>query len=180
MSAKSICFAVLAMALAFCIAMPLASAKGAQTDNARIGIFDMQKIIKDSKAGRDARSTFEKEMADRRSLLATREESFKKLQNELNNAKNLEFAEQRERELKMSKELKELKRLQADLEEEMKNVDQDLTYKVLKDVVKIVKDIGEREKFSVIFQREPNMVYINNAIDITPNVLERYDAQYKK
>jgi len=180
MSAKSICFAVLAMALAFCIAMPLASAKGAQTDNARIGIFDMQKIIKDSKAGRDAHSTFEKEMADRRSLLATREESFKKLQNELNNAKNLEFAEQRERELKMSKELKELKRLQADLEEEMKNVDQDLTYKVLKDVVKIVKDIGEREKFSVIFQREPNMVYINNAIDITPNVLERYDAQYKK
>lgn len=146
----------------------------------KIGVFDMQRIIKESKAGQKARATLEKGLTERRKILANKEQELQKFQNELDKSKNLESAEMRQKEKELARELRDLKRLRVDLEEEMKNMDEELAFELLKDIMNIVKTIGQKESYSVIFQKSPSMVYVGEATDITSEVLKRYDAQFKE
>jgi len=180
MKLRKVFYFFLVFAVIFSLSAPLVySASKKEAGQSKVGIFDMQRIIKESKAGQKARATLEKELSERRTVLASKEEELRKFQKELEGNKDLESAERREKERKLAKELKELRRLRADLEEEMKDIDEELTIKLLKDVAKIVKAIGEKENFSVVFQKSPNMVYIDETIDVTSEILEKYNAQFK-
>ena len=180
MRQKNIFYIVMVAALAFFLSLPSAHAAKKSEGSNKVGVFDMQRIIRESKAGQKARVTFEKELAERRNILVKKEKELRGFQQELRESKGLEPAERREKEKQLAKDLKELRRLRADLEEELKNMDKELTLKLLKDVIVVVKAIGQKEKFSVIFQKSPNMIYIDEAIDITSKVLKRYDTKFKK
>jgi outer membrane protein len=105
-----------------------------------------------------------------------KEDQLRRSQQELLES-DLDSAEKREKERELAQDAKELRRLKTDLEEEMRNMDQELTIKLLKDVVKIVRDIGEKENYNLILQKSGNMVYIDSAIDLTDQVLKKYDVQ---
>ncbi|MBN1871784.1 MAG: OmpH family outer membrane protein [Candidatus Omnitrophica bacterium] len=152
----------------------------AAKDDGKVAAFDMKEIISKSKAGLKARETLEKELTERRDRLVKEESELREHWNKLSEDKNVDYAERKKRERKLSKDLKELRRLKADLEEEIKDMDEELTVELLQDVMKIIKDIGDKESYSIIFQKSPNMIYIDNAVDITEEILKRYDAQFKK
>jgi len=167
---------------AFIIAVSLIGPSGeafAAKATGRVGIFDMQKIIRESKAGKEAKGTLEKELAERRERLVKEEKSLRELYNELSEKEGLDYAEKKKRERELSKELKDLRRLKADLEEEIKDMDEELTVELLKDVVAIVKDIGEEKGYDIIMQKSANMVYIKDAVDLTDEIKKAYDEKTK-
>ena len=159
-------------------ALPLSSyaAKG----EGKIAVFDMKEIISKSKAGLSARKTLEKGLNERRNRLVAEENDLREKWNKLSEDKSLDYAEKKKKERGLSKELKELRRLKTDLEEEIKDMDEELTVELLKDVMKIIKDIGDKEGYSVVFQKSANMVYVDASVDITDEILKRYDGQFKE
>ena len=62
------------------------------------------------------------------------------------------------------------------MKDELKKKDNELTSKILKDVLDITKKVGGEKGYSLILQASQQIVYIDQAIDITDEVLKRYDS----
>ncbi len=155
----------------------LPAAVSAADSGSRIGVFDMQRIIRESRAGKASRARFEKEVSERRTILADKEKELKAHEERMKEAKGLEPLEMRERERTLSKELRELKRLRVDLEEEIKNMDEELAFTLLKDIYSMVKEIGDREGYDLIVQRDRAMIFVSESADITDKIIAMYDRR---
>ena len=157
----------------------LFAAKEAQV-GARIGLINIQKILMESKAGKETRASFEKEIEGKRAVLQTKEKEVKQLEDDLKAASaKLKADARKTKEENFTKELKELRRLKQDMEDELKKKDSELTSKILKEIFDITKKLGEERQYTVIMQAGPQVIYGERSADITDEVIKRYDNQYK-
>jgi outer membrane protein len=140
---------------AVCLVAAFSSSAKPENSGAKIGLINIQKIVMESKAGKEARSAFEIELGGKRSILQVREQE-------------------------VAKEVKELQRLKQDLEDDLKRKDRELSSKMLKDIFEVTQKVGQEKQFTIIMQSGPQIIYRDKAIDITDEVLKRYDSQYQK
>jgi len=84
----------------------------------------------------------------------------------------------KEKREKLSQEFKEFKRLESDLNEQLKKKDAELTQKILVDLQQILKQFSKNEKYSMIFERKAALI-IDDGIDVTDQIIKIYDAQKK-
>jgi len=177
MNRKSLSIAVFFIAAAFVLSASLSHAAG----DLKIGVFDMQKVIRDSKAGQEARGAFEKDLSEKRAALAAKEENLRALQEDLAKVtKPADEAAKKQKKENMESGIKDLSRLRVEMETELRKRDEELTMGLIKGVMAVVNEIGQKEKFTMILQKVPNVAYLDSAIDITPKVLEKYNAQNDK
>jgi outer membrane protein len=166
---------------AVCLVAAFSSSAKPENSGAKIGLINIQKIVMESKAGKEARSAFEIELGGKRSILQVREQEVKKLEDELKGqTAKLAPEARREKEEKFAKEVKELQRLKQDLEDDLKRKDRELSSKMLKDIFEVTQKVGQEKQFTIIMQSGPQIIYRDKAIDITDEVLKRYDSQYQK
>jgi outer membrane protein len=67
-----------------------------------------------------------------------------------------------------------------DAEEELRAKDQDLSRKILPEVLKIVQAIGEKEKYSMIVDVSAiPLAYYSKENDLTKRVVEEFNKTYK-
>jgi len=152
----------------------------AQAAPVRIGIIDVQKIIKDSKAAKDARAVFQKEQEKRQAAYAAREKEVVKLQEELKKLDANAPAELRKTKTdKFNIEARELKRFKDDLEEELRRKEIELTAKVIQDLNRILAEFRKKEKLTVILYKSSAAAY-DEALDITDRVIKIYDSETEK
>ncbi|MBI5894058.1 MAG: OmpH family outer membrane protein [Deltaproteobacteria bacterium] len=59
----------------------------------KIAVVDIQKVIRESKGGEEARTSFTKEVESKRKIISAREETLKSLEDELRKASAQERAE---------------------------------------------------------------------------------------
>ncbi len=167
-------FLGLLTAVFFFPAAPLA----AQT--VKIGVVDLQKFQKNSKAFQKASLGVKKKFDDmqqklneERNTLAKLDEEFKKQSMML----SLDAQEDKKRELE--KKQRHFKFMYDDFSQEMKDTEMDAIKKVMKELEKIVEKMGEKEGYTIILERRTlGLLYFNNAIDLTDRVTEAYDKQY--
>lgn len=152
----------------------------AETEAVKIGVFDIQKIIRESKSGQQAKAAFEKELAEKQNTLKEKEDAVKTLEDAIKKDTQMTAAKKKEKEEGFAKEVKELKRLRADLEEELKKKDAELASKLIRDILEIARKIGEQEKYTIILQKGMEVVYTDKTTDISQKIMERLDAQSKK
>ena len=152
----------------------------AQAAPVRIGVIDTPKIIKDSKAAKDARAVFQKEQVKRQAAYAAREKEVVKLQEELRNLDANAPAELRKTKTNtFNIEAKELKRFKDDLEEELRRKEIELTAKVIQDLNRILAEFRKKEKLTVIIYKSSAAAY-DEALDITDRIIKIYDSQTGK
>lgn len=152
----------------------------AQAAPVRIGIIDVQKVIKDSKAAKDARAVFKKEQEKRQAAYAAREKEVVKLQEELRKLDASASAELRKTKTdKFNIEARELKRFKDDLEEELRRKEIELTAKVIQDLNRILAEFRKKEKLTVIIYKSSAAAY-DEALDITDRIIKIYDSQTGK
>jgi len=167
-------FLGLLTAVFFFPAAPLA----AQT--VKIGVVDLQKFQKNSKAFQKASLGVKKKFDDmqqklneERNTLAKLDEEFKKQSMML----SLDAQEDKKRELE--KKQRHFKFMYDDFSQEMKDTEMDAIKKVMKELEKIVEKMGEKEGYTIILEKRTlGLLYFNNAVDLTDRVTEAYDKQY--
>ena len=85
----------------------------------------------------------------------------------------------KEKELSYQKEYRDYKRFIEDTNGEMKLKDQELSRKLIPEVLKIVNTIGKREGYTSIMDvNSGGLVFHSKANDITTKVIKEYNKVY--
>jgi outer membrane protein len=145
----------------------------------KIGIIDTQKILVESKAAKNERTLFLKDLETKKGVYRSRELDVQKMQEELKaQASDLTEAKRKEKIEEIEKDVKELGRLKTDLEEELKKKELELTRALLQEIGDIVKQFSLREKYTLILEKK-SVITSDDAVDVTDKVLKLYDAGKK-
>ena len=169
---------VTACALSLSIALATA-AFGA--DGVKIGSVDVQKVLVLSEAGKEAKE----QLAGRGNKYETeknsREEELKKLKGELEK-QNIILAEdaRKAKEQLFMQKRKELDRFLKDAQEDLQAKNDELTSRLVEEIVKIIQDYGKRNGYSFIFIKNESMVFVDEKADLTDEILKAFNNSRKK
>ena len=165
---------VIGIVIGFLLAMPAIAAKDAPV---KIGIIDVQKILRESRAAKNAQAVFMKDMESKRAQLVAKDKEIKSLDEELKNP-GIKLSEEvrKEKSEKLAREIKEFRRMDADMAEDLKKKDVELTQKILADIRTIVQSFSKSEKYTLILEKGA-VVAADEAIDITDHIIKLFDAR---
>jgi len=145
----------------------------------KIGVIDTQKILRTSKAAKAAQSVFMKDLEAKRAVYQAKEKEIKALDDELKN-QNIKLSAEirKEKTEKLAQEVKEIKRLGTDMEEELKKKEVELTRRLLSEIAQIVRTFSKKEHYTVILEKS-SVIVADDAVDITDRIIKLYDAGKK-
>jgi outer membrane protein len=142
----------------------------------KIGVIDTERILAESRAARETQALFAKEIEENRNLLLGKQKEVEALQEELNTQRlDMTPAVLSEKQDKLSRVVKEYNRMKNDIEEDLKNRDNELSRGLLTDIREIVSKYSKEEKFTLILEKN-SVVTFDDAIDITNKIIQLYDA----
>jgi outer membrane protein len=157
----------------------LVSVGSVAAEDLKIGVFDMQKIMRESKTIAQYRQAFASEIETKSKLLETKQALVKQHEESLAaEAPALSAKDLKTREDRMAAEVRELKRLRGDLDTELQRIDRELSKMVIIDVSGVVNAVGDADNFSLILEKTASGVaYMKAAVDITDKVIAAYDTK---
>jgi outer membrane protein len=168
------------LALPLCLFSINAPAFGAEV--AKIGVIDFQRIIDESNAGKRSSVEIKSQGKKMEKILKEKETHIGKLRKTLEQkalVMSEEAREEKEREMRIkANDLKSLRKRYLDT---LKELNMKLSDRIRKDVFDLVEDVGRREGYLLILERRVGgVVYAPNAIDITDEVIQKYNAMDAK
>ncbi|MGQ0792464.1 MAG: OmpH family outer membrane protein [Deltaproteobacteria bacterium] len=165
---------LLVMTLALGISS-LAYAQSAQ----KIAYVDLQRVIRDSQAGKSAKTAFEGEFQQKRNILeqkkqqldATRQDFIKK-------AAVMEEKARSQKAEEIDRLDKDLTRKRDDFREELQKRDLELTQRILTELQDVIKQVGASGGYTLIVERtEGGVVFAADSADLTNEVIKAYDGK---
>lgn len=149
----------------------------AYAQSIKIGFIDIQRVIRDSKAGKVAKASFESEIKRKQQIIESKRAQLERLRNEfiqngpeMNDTTRLQKAEE------IEKLDKELNRTRADFRDDLQKRDFELMQSIVKDLETVLQSIGEAGGYTVILSSDA-LVYGQPSIDVTQQVVQAYDAK---
>jgi outer membrane protein len=165
--------------LVLAVATTILWGTAAQDEPFKVGIVDIDQAISSTDEGKAAREEFARKQREAEALLQPMMERYKALEEELKAKKfvlsdealfqkQLDIAEIR------NQIQNKMKELEGQLQVDQKRLEGPLTAKL----VTIIEDIGKSKGFTIILRRgAPGLLYTREALDITPLVIEKYNAK---
>ena len=158
------------------IVVGLTAVCAAQTQ--KIGYIDLQAVVRDSKAGKAAKASFESEFKTKRDIIEQKtralenmKQDFIKNSSVMNETTRIQKADQ------IDKKEKDLNRTREDFREALQKKDLELTQKILKDIEGIISRIGTQDGYTIIFERtEAGIIFGSPTADITSKVVQAYNT----
>ncbi len=166
--------------MVFSICFLAASSYGA--DVAKIGVVDFQRILEKSSAGKTATTEINKRGKEMEDSLKKKgaeiDEIKKKLEREAL-VMSKEMREEKERQIRIS--INDLKSLQKKYMADFKQHEARLVRGIQKEVLELVKEMGKKEGFLIIFEkRESGVLYSPDTIDITDRLIQQYNTKFSQ
>lgn len=178
---KLIAFIMLALTVAYGTVV-FAQSTAPRRDAApaiKIGVVDFQRVIRESRLGKNATALFMSELEARRAAVVAKERDVRFLEEELRNPDPKWSAEVRkEKRERHEREIRDFRRLQSDTEEDMKKKEVEATQAVIAEIREVVRTLQKSDGFTLLLDR--GIVLANDeAIDVTSRVITLYDATKK-
>jgi len=165
--------AALAMVFAFAATAPAA-------DVAKIGVVDLQKIIEVSSAGKAAKSEMKTKFTKMEEELQVKGAEVEELGKQLEREAMVMSEEKREdkqREFRIK--VNDVKSLRKRYNDDLKRMETELLAKIQKDLLGLTEEIGKKEGFLLIINRQA-AIYYPTSVDITDRLIETYNAKFAK
>jgi outer membrane protein len=156
-------------------AAPKAAAVGG---SGKIGMVDMQKILRESKNSQKVRTAFMKDVEKRKAAIVAKEGEIRKLEEEFKGLAPGALDARKVKGDQIKHEMRELKYLSEDAEGELKRKEMEITQKVIGEIMQVVRNYARGERFTIILDRMA-VITAEESIDITDRILKLYDAQKK-
>jgi len=168
-----ICVILGLLAMVFLQPAPLAA------QNVKVGVVDLQKFQKNSKAFQRASLVVKKKFDDMQQKLNDERNALGKLDEELKKqSMMLSLDAQEDKKREFEKKQRQFKFMYDEYSQEMKDTEMEAIKKVMKELEKVVEDMGKKEGYTIILERRTlGLLYFNNTIDLTDRVTEAYDKQ---
>jgi len=155
------------------------SASHAQ-ERLKIGFVDIQRVISESQAGKRARERFQSQVKKAEADVIKERQDLERMKSELEKkGPLLRDEERRNLEADLQKRSVNLQRTMTDHQQELQAKNNQIMSEILKELEKIVNEVGKAEKFTLILERS-QILYSDQGIDITNKVIETYNSRIKK
>lgn len=143
-----------------------------------IGVVNSQEILENSAEGKKVMAQLQEEEKKNQAELSRRDEEIRQLQKKLN-TQRLTLTQEALMNLQSDLEKKrtERQRFAEDINREMNELAARLFQKIQNEVLPIIETIGKEKNLDMIFDlQRSGAVYVSPTVDITSEVIERYDA----
>ena len=144
----------------------------------KLGYIDLQAVVRDSKAGKAAKVSFEKEFKTKRDIIEQKTRALENMKQDfIKNSSVMNETTRGQKADQIDKNEKDLNRTREDFREALQKRDIELTQKILKDIEGIISRIGSEDGYTIIFERtEAGIIYGIPSADITGKVVQAYNS----
>ncbi|HXG53428.1 MAG TPA: OmpH family outer membrane protein [candidate division Zixibacteria bacterium] len=161
-----------------CVVVLFAAPAPAQ-DRIKIGFIDIQRAITESQAGKRAKEKFQAQVKKVEAELLKEKQELERLKADLDKkGPLLKEEERRNLEADLQRRIVNYQRAMQDNQQELRQKEGMMTSDILRDLEKIVAEVGKSEKFTLILERN-QILYSDQGIDITNKVVEVYNSRVK-
>lgn len=146
----------------------------------KVGFIDIQRVIAESQAGKRAKERFQAQVKKAESDIVKERQELDRMKSDLDKkGPLLKDEERRNLEVDFQKRSVALQRSMSDYQQELQQKNNEMMSDMLKELEKIVNEVGKAEKFTLILERS-QILYSDQGIDITSKVIETYNSRAKK
>jgi outer membrane protein len=172
----------LALPAAFALAAPVtaigAPAAAAVPDVRKVGMVDMQKVLNETKQGKAARKDLENSSAAKQKKLDKKRAELEKNQAELANLSGQALATAQE---KLQRDYMEWQNMAMTLQQELAQQEAHLLEKIYVNSQGIVAGIAKEQGLDLVLVRDATtVIYAQDGLDITTELIGRYDKKFPK
>ena len=162
----------------------------------KVGIVDLDRALKESSSGKQAlaqlkqfRDKVVKEINDKKRQKDAKENVLRDLQTELTSQSMvLSDAAKRDKEESYRRQARDLRKFVEDSnrfieesERDLREREAELTQRLLRDILNIVRAVGQEESFTIIFERNDRvLLFVADAIDLTDKIIRRFDTTARR
>ena len=165
--------------LAFVLLALAPSFVSAQEQRVKIGFLDVQRVISESQAGKRARDRFQAEIKKAEADALRDKNEIERLKSDLDKKGPLmKEDERRNLEADLEKRYVNYQRAVTDTQQTLQKKDREMTNDILKELEKIVAEVGKADKFTLILERS-QILYSDQGIDISNRVIEVFNSKVK-
>jgi outer membrane protein len=145
----------------------------------KIGFINMREIIQTSNAGKKAGEELKRIAEKKQAEITAEEKGLKSLKDDLEKKNSvLTAAARRDKEAAYQKKLRSYQLLVNDSNEELQKKDQEIFQKLMPEIVKVIRSIAEKEKYTLIIDVATQPVpYFDKTYDISKKVIEEYNKK---
>jgi outer membrane protein len=186
MSSTTHCFhrAVLGLALAAALAAPsMAGAQaGTGTPNLKVAVIDTERVLLASETGKKALADLKKLQEAKEGEVKARQQEIRDLQTKLQDGR-MSLAQDKiaDMEKQLEDKVIALRRLQDDATRELNKRRDEVLAQIDQKVMPVINQIGKELGYTLIFRKfESGLIYADEAIDITNQVIQRIDGAAPK
>lgn len=144
----------------------------------KLAVVDMSKLQQKSSSFKKVREDLEKKLKGMQQKLDTEKNALLKLEEEYKKqSMMLSLDAQEDKKNELERKRRYYKFLYEDFSIEMKNAEQSAKEKIGKELNKILEKIAEKEGYTIVFERRTiGLLFYDDAIDITDEVVKAYDS----
>jgi outer membrane protein len=153
----------------------LAAPAGAALAQSKIGVVQIDRIVRDSAPALRAQKKLEAEFAKREAELGKVADQLKRMQDELEkDGVTMPEAQRRTKERDFNELTRDFQKRQRDYREDVNQRRNEELSQVIDQANRIIRQIAEQEKYDIIFQEA---AYANPRIDITDKVIKALEGK---
>ena len=147
----------------------------------KIGFVDIREIMMNSESGKKAAAEFKNIYEKNRLIVQGRESELQKIKEELEKQRSiLTEAALKEKETASQAKFREYQVLVKEANDDLQVKDQELSKSMIPEIQKIVNAVGEKEKYTIIFDLSAMPIpYYNKTADLTKRVMDDFNKSYK-
>jgi outer membrane protein len=150
-------------------------------DSVKIGTVDLQRCIMESIEGKRVKNELQKKKNNMQVKLDERQKKLLQLKEELEKQSMMLSMDAKEDKAKeFERQRREFKYFYDDINDQMRKAETEVKKLLLEDLEKVIKDIGDKGNFTLIFERRSGgIMYMQKTVDVTDEVIKAYDLRKK-
>ncbi len=172
---KRISWLILFLAITWCF-----TAGNIYAEGLRIGVVDVQKVIRECVAGKDATRRLKLKQDERASDMGARKSeitALKKSIEELDPVLEKDIRDKKKTEL--ASKTQAMKDAESKFSRQMREINSSQSSSVKSEVFRVIDQVAKRNGLSVVFDKG-QVMYSGGASDITSQVIEEYDSEFQR
>lgn len=175
--------AVLGLALAAALAAPaVARAQApAGAGSLKIAVIDTERVLLASETGKKALGDLKKLQETKENEVKTKQQEIKDLQTKVQDGRmSLSQDKISEMEKQLEDKVIALRRLQDDANRELTKKRDEVLAQIDQKVMPVINQVGKEQGYTMIFRKfESGLIYADEAVDITGQIIQRLDGAPK-
>ncbi|MCF8078231.1 MAG: OmpH family outer membrane protein [Desulfobacterales bacterium] len=146
---------------------------GASSAAGKVGFINLQRLVSESKIGKEARQDIQKMRKAKEGELSRRLEDLNKEKDELDQKwDELDPRDRRDRRAELKRSFEDYQKMVSDAKEDILREDREVVAIILKKADGVLKTVAKKQGYTIIL-KDPNAIgYLDPEVDITDEVLK--------